>query len=190
MHEAGMKSGKINKRRYFVLGSICVAIAVAVLLFVQTEKRARVVGKDIDAETITEFYYTYSSSAYPPAYQRYQFYAEDGAYNLYHEKREGADWPLTESHITHSGSIELSEEEWTEFLNFLKGGIVEKRDQSSETGDSGPWLYLYWKGDHDQYQVFSFATFNEKNVFEAFCEKLVMAHEESSETVVSDGNQP
>ena len=180
MYQLDMKKCKTRKGSYVVIVSIFVVIAIAivVLLFVQTGKRERVVGKDISVEAITEFYYTHSSSTNPPDYQRYRFYTEEGTYKFYHEKREGIAWPLTESHITRSGSIELSEEEWTEFLNFLKGGIVKKRDQSIETGGSGPWLYLYWNGDRDEYQAFSFATLNERNAFEEFCEKLVIAHEE------------
>jgi hypothetical protein len=58
----------------------------------------------------------------------------------------------------------------------LNGGIVKKRNQSVETGDSGPWLYLYWNGDGDKYQAFSFATLNERNALEKLCEKLVNLH--------------
>ena len=178
MCQLDMKRCKTRKGSYAVIGSIFVVIAIAivVLLFVQAGKRERVVGKDIAMESITEFYYTYSSSTYPPDYQRYHFYVEEGTYKFYHEKREGTDWPLTESHITRSGSIELSAEEWTEFLNLLNGGIVKKRNQSVETGGSGPWLYLYWNGDGDKYQAFSFATLNERNALEEFCEKLVNLH--------------
>ena len=180
MYQADIKRCKTRKANYVVIGSIFVVIAIAivVLLFVQAGKRERVVGKDITLESITEFYYTHSSSTYPPDYQRYRFYVEEGTYKFYHEKREGTDWPLTESHITGSGSIELSEKEWAEFLNLLKGGAVKKRNPSFEAGSSGPWLYLYWKGDRDKYQAFSFSTLNEMNAFEEFCEKLVTAYKE------------
>ena len=113
MHQTNAKRGKTRKGRYLVIGSICgaVAIAVVVFLFIMTGNRERVVGVDIAAEDITEFFYTYSSSTYPPDYQRYRLYKENGIYKFYHEKREGQDWPLTEAHITISGSVELSEEE-------------------------------------------------------------------------------
>ena len=180
MIHVNAKRCKTKKGTYFMIGCIFVVIAVAVvsLLLVQIGKRERVVGEDIAMEDITEFYYTYSSSTYPPEYQRYHFYVEDGTYKFYHEKREGADWPLTESHITLSGSMEISEEEWAEFLNFVKGGIVKKRNPNSVADDSGPWLYLYWHGDNNQCQEFFFATLNEKNAFEAFCKNHVTVYEE------------
>ena len=180
MYHINARKCKTKSGRYFLIGSIFVVIAIDVVafLFVQTEKSELVIGKSIAMEDISEFYYTYSSSTYPPEYQRYHFYVEEEEHKFYHEKREGEDWPLTESHITLSGSIELSEEEWTEFLNFLEGGSVMKRDQSTESGGSGPWLYLYWKGDGDEYQVFSFATSTEEKAFEELCEKLVIAHKE------------
>ena len=190
MHQTNEKRGKTRNGRYLVIGSICgaVAIAVVVFLFIMTGNRERVVGVDIAAEDITEFFYTYSSSTYPPDYQRYRLYKENGIYKFYHEKREGQDWPLTEAHITISGSVELSEEEWKEFLSCINGGKVKERNQESETGGSGPWLYLYWKGDGGKYQEFSFLTVNEKNSFEEFCEELVTAHTEESETVVPNDN--
>ena len=180
MYKTNAKRRKTRKGKCLVIGSVCCAIAIAVVvfLFIMTGNRERVVGADIAADDITEFFYTYSSSTYPPDYQRYRLYKENGIYKFYHEKREGQDWPLTEAHITISGSVELSEEEWTEFQNYLNGGKVKERNQGSETGGSGPWLYLYWKGDGGKYQEFSFLTVNEKKAFEEFCEELVKAHRE------------
>ena len=66
--------------------------------------------------------------------------------------------------------------------------VTQYQNQESETGGSGPWLYLYWKGDGGKYQEFSFLTVNEKNSFEEFCEELVTAHTEESETVVPNDN--
>ena len=149
-----------------MIGSICgaVAIAVVVFLFIMTGNRERVVGVDIAAEDITEFFYTYSSSTYPPDYQRYRLYKENGIYRFYHEKSRYMNIHMkdTEAHITISGSVELSEEEWKEFLSCINGGKVKERNQESETGGSGPWLYLYWKGDGGKYQEFSFLTVNER----------------------------
>ena len=50
-------NAKRKKGRYFVIGSIFVVIAVAaaVLIFVQARNRARVVGDNLAVETITEF---------------------------------------------------------------------------------------------------------------------------------------
>ena len=89
MHQTNAKRGKTRKGRYLVIGSICgaVAIAVVVFLFIMTGNRERVVGADIAAEDITEFFYTYSSSTYPPDYQRYRLYKENGKYKFNHQKR-------------------------------------------------------------------------------------------------------
>ena len=165
---------KKGKGTYFMIGIICgaITIAIVILLFISIRHKEYVVGTQIAAEDITEFYYTYSSSTYPPEYQRYSFYKEKEAYKFYHEKREGFAWPLTESHITLSDSIELSEEEWTEFLKYLNGGKVKERKQNSESGDAGPWLYLYWEGDRAKYQEFSFSTLPEEKAFENFCVEL------------------
>ena len=47
----------------------------------------KTVGKDILSDDITDFYYTYDTSTYPPEFQRYRFYAEDGRYYFYHETK-------------------------------------------------------------------------------------------------------
>lgn len=155
---------------------LCVAIVLTVIFsfYITTKNKDCVVGIEIAVEDITEFVYTYSSTTYPPKYRRYRFYQEEEIYKFYHEKREGSDWPLTESHITVSSDIELSEEQWIAFLHYLKGGKVKERKQSVETGGAGPWLYLYWKGDQGKYQEFSFLTLNEKSAFEEFCMELSM----------------
>jgi len=54
----------------------------------------------------------------------------------------------------------------------VKGGKVEKRKEHLESGGSGPWLYLYWKGDKAKIQEFSFANLGKKTSFEEFCVKL------------------
>ena len=168
---------------YLMIGIICgvIAIAIVILLSFSVRQKEYVVGTDIAAEDITEFYYTYSSSTYPPEYQRYRFYKEKEAYKFFHENREGYDWPLTEAHIKLSDSIELSEKEWTEFLNYLNGGKVKERNQSFEAGRSGPWLYLYWEGDRAKYQEFCFPTLHEEKAFENFCAELVKLNREQSE---------
>ena len=130
------------------------------------------VGGGISFEDITEFYYTIDASTYPPQFQRYRFHVEDEAHLFYHETRKGNHWPLTEADITVSGTKELSEEEWAAFLGFVKGGTVKKREESTESGGSGPWLYLYWKGDRSKYQEFTFATWNTQTAFEEFCVAL------------------
>ncbi|MBQ1300502.1 MAG: hypothetical protein IIY25_05280, partial [Erysipelotrichaceae bacterium] len=116
----------------------------------------KTVGRDIKIDDITEFYYTYSSSTNPPDYQRYRFYVDDGKYMFYHEARKGDHWPLTEDDITVSGKVELTEEQWKEFFGLLNNGKVKKREENLESGDPGPWLYLYWKKDGGEVQEFSF----------------------------------
>lgn len=135
------------------------------------------VGADISLGDITELYYTRSSSAAPPSYQRYRFYLEHGTPRSYHEKRAGTHWPLTDADITCSGSMELSEETWGAFLKHIQGGTVTKRKKHVETGSTGPWVYLYWKGDRSKYQEYTFPSSSARASFEAFCAGLVMSQE-------------
>ncbi len=132
----------------------------------------KIIGTEVAIEDITEFYYTYSTSTYPPKYQRYHFSVKDGDYLFYHEKREGRHWPLDEKDITVSGTIKLSREEWNQFFDYVKGGKVEKRKEHLETGGRGPWLFLYWKGDQSKIQEFTFANYGKQTAFENFCVKL------------------
>lgn len=138
----------------------------------------KIVGKNIAISDITEFYYTYATSTNPPDYQRYHFYIKNGEYFFYHEKREGNHWPLRESDKTVFGTVKLSEAEWTTFFDYLKGGKVKNREESLDSGDSGPWLYLYWKGDKSKCQEFSFESFEKKTAFEEFCFKLKKSQKE------------
>ena len=121
---------------------------------------------------VTDFYYTYSTSTAPPHYQRYRFYVDGRKYLFYHETREGGGWPQTEKDITESGSRPLSKAEWAEFFECLKGGTVENRKEHLEDGDAGPWLFLYWKGDHGKCQEFSFASPAARFAFEELCARL------------------
>ncbi len=130
------------------------------------------VGKDIKQADFTEFYYTVDSSTYPPEFQRYRFYTENGKYYFYHEKREGDHWPLTEADATIKGSIELTPDEWSVFWKLIEGGTVIRRSVSTDSGGRGPWLYLYWKKDRDEYQEFSFESYDKEGEFESFCEEL------------------
>ncbi len=137
-------------------------------------KSAYVVGTDISAEDITDFYYTYENINYNAFYQRYRFYAEDGKHLFFHETRERKDdyGPATEEDTTMKGTLELTDEEWAAFFALLKDGKVVKRSDSAESGGRGPWLYLYWKGDPSDYQEFSFASAGGDLSFEEFCERL------------------
>ena len=126
-------------------------------------------GADIGEDQFREFYYTFDSSAYPPDWQRYHFSKEDGNLVFHHETRKGTSWPLTEEDITVSGTFPLSEEE---AASHLEGGTVRAREEHLETGDAGPFLYLYWDGDQGDIQEFSFPDVSARLAFEAFCEDL------------------
>ena len=184
MQQTDPGKSKIRKGLDIVIVGICIVMTVAIAIFFLAlrENKVRIVGRDIAAEDITEFVYTRSSSSYPPEYQRYHFYLKEGKYQSYFEKREGLTWPLRESDITCSSSIDLSDEEWGEFLNYMNSGEVRKRTPDIEAGGSAPCLYLYWKDDEAKYQEFSFASLKEQQAFESFCSQLIMLHNESQGT--------
>ncbi len=130
------------------------------------------VGADIQSGDITDFYYTFSSSTFPPQYQRYRFYAENGTHRFFHEKREGDHWPLLESDATDSGTKVLNAEEWKAFFRSIEGGTVKNREEHLESGDSGPWMYLYRNGGPKEGQEFYFATLGARNAFLDLCARL------------------
>lgn len=117
----------------------------------------------------TDFYYTYDASTFPPHYQRYRFYVEEGKHFFYHETREGGGWPQTEEDITASGTIELTEEEWQIFFSKLKGGTVKSPEDEVETGDAGPWTYIYRGNGQEEYE---FPSYEARLAFEEYCEEL------------------
>lgn len=131
-----------------------------------------VVGEHIHTTKITDFYYTVATSTYPPFYQRFRFYAEDGAYKFFHEIREGDHFPLTEADATVSETVTLTAEQWNEFLDCVDGGRVIARQENLDSGDDGPWLYLYWTGDPGDVQQFTFASYSARLAFEALSESL------------------
>lgn len=136
-------------------------------------KKERIVGTDIKPEVIKEFYYTISSSTNPPEFQRYRIKLEQGQASFYHEKREGNHWPLRETDITIHGTVELTTEHWQNFLATLNQGVVTKRIENPAGGGRGPFLYLYWQGDEDKYQVFTFADYGKQQAFEKLCLELL-----------------
>ena len=161
-------------RKNIIIGCICglMSVTIAASFLILSGNKEMIVGNDIENDDITEFFYTYDSSAYPPDYQRYHFYKKEGSCYFYHEKREGINWPLTESDITLSGSMELTDEEWKQFLDYLEEGKVKNREKNIESGNRGPRLYLYWNGDCSKYQEFSFSSLHIQNLFEEFCISL------------------
>ena len=133
---------------------------------------SKTVGADISFEEITDFYYTYDASTAPPHYQRYRFYADDGKHYFYHETREGGGWPQTEADITCSGAIELTDEQWSAFCALLNGGMASRREEHLDSGDAGPWLFLYWTGGEEEGREYSFEQRGTILAFEEFCEGL------------------
>ncbi len=147
---------------------------------------AQTVGPDISAEDITDFYYTYSWVGYNAEYVRYRFYTEDGKFLFFHETRGTKDdygWN-TEDDIISSGTAELAEEQWEEFFALLEGGTVTERSDEVIDGDSGPWTYLYWKGDGAVYQEYAFPSVDAREAFVEFCEGLAPAEEPMTEAAL------
>ena len=128
-----------------------------------------IMGTDIGAAEINDFYYTYSTSTNPPFFQRYRFYQKDGAYYFYHETREGGGWPQTEEDITVSGTAEITEEDWSVFFSLLIGGSVHAPAEDDETGSAGPWMYVYRENGQEE---FEFPSYEARDAFEAYCEAL------------------
>ncbi|MBR5345418.1 MAG: hypothetical protein IK127_06295 [Clostridia bacterium] len=158
------------KRCFLILFVLSLSLLPAAVLAEKT------VGTDVADEDITDFYFTCSTSTYPPEYQRYRFYVEDGKKLFFHEAREGGGWPQAEEDITLSGTVELSEEDWAAFCACLRGGTVRPRSDEVLDGDSGPWTYLYWTGDGGIDQEFSFASYAKAKEFEELCFSLAQNH--------------
>ena len=137
-------------------------------------KGKMIVGDDIALNEIKEFYYTYENINYDACYLRYRFYKENSKLMFFYEKRERPNdyGPATESDTTAKGEIELTQEQCSEFCELVKGGIVKKRGDNANSGDCGPWLYLYWKGDKDKYQEFTFESISKELDFEDYCSQL------------------
>ena len=134
------------------------------------------VGTDVAENAITDFYYTVDASYYPPHYQRYRFYREDGKKWIFHESRQGGGWPQTEENTVASGTLEITDETWAEFVACVEGGTVKAREEHLDDGDSGPWTYLYWTGDEGSIQEYSFASYGKQLEFEALCKRLAQNH--------------
>ncbi len=143
------------------------------------------VGTELSLEDITDFYYTYDAPLAMSRYQRYRFYVEDGKHFFYHETREGGAWPLTEEYISDSGMVELNDGQWDTFCSYLAGGTARKREESLDTGDAGPWLFIYWNGGEKEGREFYFENSGTVLAFEAFCESVREEH--AMKIRVSDG---
>lgn len=170
--------GEIIMKKAFIIlaGLLLIVILVSFVSGEETEKvslfrKEMTVGTDICIDDITDFYYTKENINYGAFYQRYRFYEEDGRHLFFHETRERKNdyGPCTEKDTTLTGTVELSEEQWSQFFDLLRGGTVIARGDSAESGSTGPWLYLYWKDDKSKYQQFAFGSYGIQNDFEQFC---------------------
>lgn len=158
------------------IGGLMLLMASCLTLLFGCGNRGRetVTNRNIPIEDITAFYYTAENVNFDAFYQRYRFYADNGAYIFDHETRErpGDYGPTTEADVTDTGTMTLTDEEWAEFLGFLQDGTVSARNDSADAGGDGPWTFLYWKNDKAKYQVFSFRDDGTRLQFEAFCAAL------------------
>lgn len=131
-------------------------------------------GITITQGDITDFYYTYDWVGYNALYQRYRLYVEDEEYHFYHETRKIEDdygW-ASEADIASSGTLTLSVYDWTEFLDYLAGGTVKEPEEVLD-GDSGPWMYLYYRsGDNIERREFHFSSGDCRLAFEEYCQSL------------------
>ncbi|MBQ8136999.1 MAG: hypothetical protein IJ174_06160 [Clostridia bacterium] len=132
----------------------------------------KTVGAELDASSVTDFYYTIDGSYFPPFYQRYRFFTDVGKRFFFHETREGGSWPQTEENTTRTGLVELTDAEWEAFLDLIRGGDAKVREEHLEDGDDGPWMYVYFIGGEADGREFQFASLEKRFAFEAFCEAL------------------
>ena len=137
---------------------------------------AGIKGISVMQSDIADFYYTYDWVGYNARYQRYRFYIEDGEYLFYHEARQIEDdygW-ASEADIISSGTVNLSVQEWDMFLYYLSDGSATEPEERDETGDAGPWMYLYYiSGDSIERKEFHFASADRQSEFEEYCQSLI-----------------
>lgn len=139
-----------------------------------------VVGKDIQENDIIDFYYTVENINYDAFYQRYRIYVEEGQHVFFHEKRERKNdyGPATQDDTTRIGTITLTDEQWSKIYSYLSDGVVKAREESADSGGTGPWLYLYWTNDKSKYQQFSFDSYDTEVKFEEYCETIASDSDE------------
>ena len=132
-------------------------------------------GTKISLTDVVDFYYTYEWIGYNAEYLRYRFYMEDGKHWFYHEARkvENDYGPAGKDDITSTGTVELSQEDWDKFLGLIKDGKISKPEESTSTGDSGPWLYIYYiKGKDTVRMAYAFDPHAAISDFEEYCAEL------------------
>lgn len=138
-----------------------------------TEEALKMTQADIYLEEITDFYYTAANTENSSGYLRYRFYVKDGSYFFSFDKRDAnGNYAAAEGESgSGAGNVSLDTEERLAFFKLIQNGNVKARDESSENGGSGPWMYLYTEKYPDGL-VFHFASATEQTAFEAYCAEL------------------
>lgn len=135
------------------------------------EEALKMTQADIYLEEITDFYYTAANTENSSGYLRYRFYVKDGSYFFSFDKRDANGNYTAAEGESGSGNVSLGTEERLAFFKLIQNGNVKARDESSENGGSGPWMYLYTEKYPDGL-VFHFASATEQTAFEAYCAEL------------------
>ena len=137
------------------------------------EEALKMTQADIYLEEITDFYYTAANAENSSGYLRYRFYMKDGSYFFSFDKRDAnGNYAAAEGESdSGAGNVSLGTEERLAFFKLIQTGSIKARDDSSENGGSGPWMYLYTEKYPDGL-VFHFASATEQTAFEAYCAEL------------------
>lgn len=137
------------------------------------EEALKMTQADIYLEEITDFYYTAANAENSSGYLCYRFYVKDGSYLFSFDKRDAnGNYAAAEGESgSGAGNVSLDTEERLAFFKLIQNGNVKARDESSENGGSGPWMYLYTEKYPDGL-VFHFASATEQTAFEAYCAEL------------------
>ena len=176
MNDFGKPGFEEDKMRS-VKGVLIFMLCMALLCGCGKTAKETITNRKISVEDVTEFYYTAENINYDAFCKRYRFYKEDGKYMFRHETRErpGRYGPATEEDITSSGTLELSDDEWKDFLTILKDGTVSALKDTGESGGNGTWTFIYWKKDKGKYRVFEFPDYGARVRFEKYCFLLSQA---------------
>ena len=135
------------------------------------EEALKMTQADIYLEEITDFYYTAANAENNSGYLRYRFYVKDGSYFFSFDKRDANGNYAAAEGENGAGNVSLGTEERLAFFKLIQNGNVKARDESSENGGSGPWMYLYTEKYPDGL-VFHFASATEQTAFEEYCAEL------------------
>ncbi len=156
---------------------LILAFVTAIMLTgcAKVSKSEFIVGQDIIANDITDFYYTESNINYDAYFLRYRIYKQGDDHVFFYERRErpGDYGPATEEDTVAKIEVVLTDDEWQKFYDLLSGGIVKPREDDATSGGSGPWTYLYWTGDETKYQVYSFESYGKEQSFVKLCESMI-----------------